>query len=331
MPIPEFSRRRLLSSLAAASLLTLPRRALAASPESLTIWGPPAGPSITVAHAIAAGLFKPVAEKAELRLWRTPDEMRAGLTSGSMQLAIMPTATAANLYNRGLGVRLVNVMTNGLLYIIAPAGTVSDIGGLKGKRLALPFSNDMPAFIVNRLLRANGLAPGADLAVETAGTPLEAIQMLLMGRVDAAVVAEPSASMAIVRGGQMGRQIARAIDLQDAWAGIAGSQDRVLPQAGLAVSDKFRAADPGRIDAIAEILEAATRSMLAWPAEAAAQAAPMLEMPAPVIGQAIARSNLVATRARAARPALERLFAIILKELDPAILGGHLPAADFYL
>lgn len=331
MPMFQLSRRSLLSGLGAASLLTLPRPSLAAESGPLTIWGPPAGPSITVAHAIAAGLLKPVAEKAELRLWRSPDEMRAGLTSGSMQLVIMPTATAANLYNRGLGVRLVNVMTNGLLYIIAPVGTVADIEGLKGKRLALPFSNDMPAFIVNRLLRANGLTPGADLAVETAGTPLEAVQMLLMGRVDAAVVAEPSASMAIIRGGQMGRQIARAVDLQEAWAGIAGSEDRVLPQAGLAVTDKFCAADPGRIDAIAAILEAATLSMRSRPAEAAAQAAPMLEMPAPVIEQAIGRSNLVATRARTARPSLERLFDIILKELDPAILGGRLPAADFYL
>lgn len=95
-------------------------RVAKASPlASLEIWGPPAGPSIVVLHAIATGRLDGAARKPSLRVWRQVDEVRAGLTSKSFDVGIVPVPVAANLYNRGLGVRLVNVMTNGILYIMS--------------------------------------------------------------------------------------------------------------------------------------------------------------------------------------------------------------------
>ncbi len=321
------TRRQALTTLAAC--IAVPRFARAAPPRELTLWGPPATPSVTLAHAAASGRLAPLAEQVAFRVWRNPDEMRAGLTSGTMQVVVMPTTTAANLYTRGLGVRLVNVMTDGLLYVVAADPSLTGFDRLKGRSLAVPFRNDTPEFVMKRLLRHHGLTPGADLRVDSTGTPIEAIQLLLAGRIDAALVPEPAASAAIMRAAAAGKTVARVIDVQQAWAEVAGP-GATLPQAGLAVSSAFHARQPDLVGRLHEALAAATVAVRAEPARAASDAAAAFELPAAVLERSIPHSNLVATRAITARPALETLFRTVA-DADPAIIGGRLPDAGFYL
>jgi NitT/TauT family transport system substrate-binding protein len=70
--------------------------------------------------------------------------------------------------------------------------------------------------------------------------------------------------------------------------------------------------------------------VLANPAAAAADAAPALDLPRPVVERSIPHSKLVATKASVARPDLERMYRLI-GDANPALLGGKLPDAGFYL
>ena len=91
-------RAALAAGAACAASLALPgfaRGALAAKLPALTLYGPPAGPSIALAHAVASGALSAVAEQADFKVWRNPDEMRAGLTSGTMQALVLPVQVAA--------------------------------------------------------------------------------------------------------------------------------------------------------------------------------------------------------------------------------------------
>jgi len=311
----------------ALSTAILARPAVLRAAEPLTLWGPPAAPSIILIQAIASGALKDIAPSVSFKSWRTPDEMRAGLSSGNMTAVIVPTYVAANLYNRGLGVRLANVMTKGLLYIVAPAGTVTDIASLKGKRVAVPFRNDMPDFIFRRLMAAAKLQP-SDLTIDYSGTSPEAMQMLVAGRADAALLAEPASSAAILRAMMAGKTIERAIDCQKAWAAATGYA--TIPQAGLAITDKLAdqiGADG--VNALQTVLESAAQAVNKNPAAAASVAAPSLELPAPVIEKSIAFSKLVAERATRARADLIGLFDTLAKD-DPRIVGGKLPDDRFY-
>lgn len=107
---------------------------------------------------MGTGALADLAREVSLTVWRSPDELRAGLTSGAIDLSIVPTQAAANLYNRGMGLRLVNVMTNGLLYLMASEGAVSGLADLAGKRIAVPFPNDTPDFVVRALLAHHRIA-----------------------------------------------------------------------------------------------------------------------------------------------------------------------------
>src|SRR5690606_24713426 len=138
----------------AATALFAP--AIVHAQEPLVFWGPGATPSVLMAQAIASGDLADVAPGATFRVWKTPDELRAGLSSGSMPASVVPSYVAANFYNRGLGLRLLNIQTNGLLYVLSADEGISDIASLKGKKVGVPFRNDMPDYVFGRLLEKAG-------------------------------------------------------------------------------------------------------------------------------------------------------------------------------
>lgn len=321
------TRRTLLATAGAGSVLLASPAILRAGPAArLALYGPPAGPTVTLAHAVASGALADLAADISLTVWRTPDELRAGLTSGAVDLSVVPAQAAANLYNRGMGLRLVNVMTNGLLYVVAREGAIGSIAELAGKSLAIPFPNDTPDFVMRALLARAGLTDVVTLA--SPATPMEAAQMLLSGRIDAAVLSEPVATVALMRAGQAGATLVRAIDLQVEW-GVVTGLGPVVPQAGLAVTQAFSANHGDLIAPLQAAMVAATRAVLADPAAAAGHASGPLEQPAPMLAASIPHANLTATPASEARPALEAMFGLMMTA-DAAILGGRLPDDGFY-
>lgn len=325
--LSPLSRRAVLAGFGAGTLaLSIPGIPRAAPAARLALYGPPAGPTITLAQAVASGVLAGLSENVSLTVWHTPDELRAGLTSGAIDLSVVPAQVAAALYNRGMGLRLVNVMTNGLLYVMAGEGAVGSFAQLAGKRLAVPFPNDTPDFIVRALLARHGIADRVEIA--PAGSPMEAAQMLLAGRIDAAVLSEPVATVVGIRAREAGKSIARAVDLQAEW-GKASGLGPVVPQAGLAVTGRFLEEHSDLVAPLHSALAAATSQVVSDPSAAAAHAAGPLEQPAAVLQRSIPHSNLTATPASAARPALEAMFRL-MSEKDPAILGGSLPDDGFY-
>lgn len=327
MSCNPISRRAVLAGSAGLGLALAAPGLLRAQPVArLALFGPPAAPTITLAHAVASGALADLAQEVSLTVWRNPDELRAGLTSGGIDLSIVPVQAAANLYNRGLGLRLVNAMTDGLISIVAEAGAIADLAGLAGKRVAVHFVNDTPDLILRALLERNGLADTVE--VVTTGSATESSQLLLSGQIDAALLTEPVASVAVIRGREAGKTIARVIDVQQEWGRQTG-RGPLIPQAGLAVTQGFAAANPELIAPLHALLAQATDVVNADPARAAADAAGPLELPAPVLAAAIPHSALVARPAGAIRADIEAMLTL-MAERDAAIIGGRLPDDGFY-
>ena len=325
----SLTRRTICAGLVGTMAMPFVARARSGRLAELTLHGPPAGPSITLAYAVGAGLLREVADKVSFKIWRTPDEMRAGLTSGTMRALVMPVTTAANLHTRGLGINLANVMTNGLLYVISTDASIKAFSDLKGRKITVPFPNDTPELIFNALLDHNDLESGKDVLVDLAGSPIEAIQMLLSGRIETAMVPEPAATAAMIRAGAAGKQIHRALDIQAEWGKVTGLGP-TMPQAGLALDETFLNTHPEAIKSLLKGLEKAAQAVVARPSEAASHAAAALELPWPVIEKSIPFSNLVAIRASADRPNLDALFQAIVAT-SPKMIGGRMPDETLYL
>lgn len=294
-----------------------------------TLWGPPAGPSIILAYAEKLGMLREASPSAGVAVWRSPDALRAGLTSKTISLSIMPLNTAANLYNRGQDIRLINIMTRGLLYVVSGEDVRNDISALAGLRLAAPYRKDAPEIVLRQVLSHHRIDPSKDLDLQITGTPFEAAQLLLTGRVDAAFIPEPAASAAISAAGLLGRTLRRTIDIQEAWKAVAGPA-ATLPQAGLAVSGGFAAANAEVLGRLKPILQAAVAETLRKPADAAEAAAKVFSLPKAVLAASIPYSNLTAIPAAQARAEVDRYLSS-LHALDPEILGGRPPDAGFFL
>lgn len=329
-------RRTLLKGMTALSMGVLAAHTIGgiayaqdAALEELVLYGPPAGPSIILAEALASGDLSGLARKTDFKIWRSPDEMRAGLTSGTMSAVVLPVQVAANLYNRGMKLKLLNTMTDGLIYIVSDDAGLTSITALKGKRLAVPFRNDMPDLVLKRLLAEYGLDVTADITLENTSSPVEAMQMLLTGKVDAVLAPEPAISAAIMMGKAAGKTISRVIDVQKVWGEVTGKAP-VLPQAGLVLTGKLLDDAPQLPDLLQSVLEAAGERVNADPTKAAEIAAKSLDFPEPVLAASIATSRLVATRASQARPAIETMLETLAKN-DAGIIAGKLPDDGFYL
>lgn len=319
-----FTRRQTLAALGAVTIAG-PALARSGGLGTLDLFGPPATPSVTLAHAAASGRLSGLAAEASFTAWRNPDELRAGLTSGQMQLAVAPVQAVANLYNRGFPVRLMNVMTNGLLYVLSSDAAITSIKDLDGRKVAVPFKGDTPDIIFDQLTSHSGVTP----AKESVGSPIMGMQMLLSGQVEAALIVEPAATAAQLRGKQAGKEIHRAINLQTAWAEMTGAAP-VLPQAGLAVMNSFAEAHGDLLPALQSALEEAVVDVLADPMAAAQNATEAMGLPAPVIARSIPNSNLVVRPAAQARGDIERMLGVMAGD-TMAKIGGKLPDDGFYL
>jgi NitT/TauT family transport system substrate-binding protein len=274
-----------------------------------------------------------VAQATEFTLWRDPDQLRVMALGRKADVLAMPSNVAANLYNRGAGVRLLNISTWGALWIVTRDAQRRQLDDYRGEEIAVPFRGDMPDLMLQLLAAKQGLDLRRDLRLRYVPTPMEALQLLLTRRVRHALLAEPAVSLALRKTqsfpiGLVAPELHRGLDVQQEWGRLFARAPR-LPQAGIAAVGAVRE----QPQVLAAVQQAYARSV-AWcrahPLECGQLMAQRIDMLTPdAVADAIATSQLDAVPAAQARPELEFFFAQ-LHARDPALLGGKLPDAGFF-
>ncbi len=327
---PALQRRdvlRGLAGLATGALLPgLAKPAFAAEP--LTLWGIPASPSAIFAHAVTLPGLQAAAPGARFEAWKSTDQLRAGIASGAFELFASSTYAASTFYNRGAGTRMVNVITWGVLYVMARDESVTKIEDLAGKHVLLSNKNEAPDLLFRMVLRWAGLDPDRDVTLDYVGSPAETVPLFLSGRADVAVMHEPAATAALIKAGQAGIPLVRALDITEVYGQHTGRGARI-PQVGLAVSEAFLDSAPDVVAAAHAACVEAGAWVSAHPDEAGAETAPALGLPAPIIAKSLPYTHLDVASAAEAKADIE-LYFTNLAEMDPGIIGGKLPDDGFY-
>jgi NitT/TauT family transport system substrate-binding protein len=129
--------------------LCLSGAAQAAKIPRLILSGPFAAVSNPLIHMVESGALKDVAEQVEFVPWKDPDQLRVLAIDGKSDadFVAMPTNVAANLYNRGVKLQLVNVSTWGVLWMVSRDPGLKTLADFKGKEIAMPFRADMPDIV----------------------------------------------------------------------------------------------------------------------------------------------------------------------------------------
>jgi len=306
----------------------LPTAARAAGASSLSISGMPSAPSVVLAHAVESNALDGLVDDVRFSIWKTPDQMRAGAISGTMEVFATPSYACANLRNRGVPVRMLNIMTWGLLYVVTTDESIKTPEDLAGRKLVLAFKDDAPDLIFRLVTTNAGMAPRQDIDITYAGSPMEVVQMLLAGRTDIAVVPEPAATAAILRGKRAGKTIHRALDLTEELARQTGRPPRIA-QAGLGVQEDVVQKHP---EVVRAFHDACVRGGV-WannnPASAGRLGEAYLGVKAPIIEQSIHHYRVDVTPSAEARADIE-FYLTSLMRLNPDIIAGQLPDDGYY-
>jgi len=335
--MPSFSRLNRRAALRAAGALALGGlpavRAAAAPLPRIVLSGPPAIVSAPLIHMAETNARAAVAAQTGFTSWRDPDQLRVMALGGKADVLAMPSNVAANLYNRGAGVTLLNISTWGALWIVTRDGARRTLADFRGEEIAVPFRGDMPDLMLQLLAARQGLDARRDFRVRYVPTPMEAMQLLITRRVRHALLAEPAVSMALRKTqsfpvGLIAPELHRGADLQQEWGRVFQRAPRI-PQAGIAAVGAVRA-QPAVLAAVAEAYARSVAWCRANPLECGRMVAARMDLLTPeAVADAVATSQLDAVPAQRARAEIDFFFQQLFAR-DPALLGGKLPDDKFF-
>ncbi len=330
----DLSRRHMLAALATLSTAGLPALAQAAPlRDGITLSGPPAIVSAPLIHMAETNALAHVAGRTSFVSWRDPDQLRMMAMGGKADVLAMPSNVAANLFNRGAGVTLLNISTWGALWIVTRDAQRQALADYRGEEIAVPFRGDMPDIVLQLLASKQGLDAQKDFRLRYVPTPMEAMQLLITRRVSHALLVEPGVSLALRKTksfpiGLIAPDLHRGANLQQEWGRLFDRKPR-LPQAGIAAVGSVRQ-QPEVLAAV----NAAYVQSLAWcraqPLECGAMMAKHIDLlTLDAVADAIAVSQLDAVPAALVRPELEFFYNQLMAR-NPGLVGGKLPADAFY-
>jgi len=301
--------------------------------NKLVLSGPMASVSHPLIHMIETGALKDVAQKIEFRMWNNPDELRALTLKGGADFIAIPTNVAANLYNKGVDIKLVNVSVWGILNILTRDKTLKTLADFKGKEIAMPFRADMPDIVFEEIIKKQGMDLKKDFKLKYLGSPIDAMQMLIMRRVDHALLAEPATSMALRKTQSyplklVAPDLYRGPDLQKEWGKTFNVASRI-PEAGVSVIG-----DAGNNKYLIKRFNEEYAKSLAWykanPVKAGKMVAKYISMlDADAVADSINYVTLDMVDAKDSRKDLEFFFGI-LKSNNPKSIGNKIPDSGFY-
>jgi len=301
--------------------------------EKIVLSGPVASVSHPLIHIVESGALNDVAKKVEFKLWKNPDELRALTIKGGADFIAVPSNVGANLYNKGVDIKLLNISVWGILGMITRDKSLKTLADFKGKKIAMPFRADMPDILFEEIVKAQGMDPKKDFDLQYMSSPFDAMQMLIMRRVDHALLAEPAISIALKKTGSfplklIAPDLYRTADLQKEWGDTFNVEAKV-PQAGMAVIG-------GMIqnEYIIKRFNEEYKKSLQWYKNNPTQAGEMIVKTIPMldavgVANSIKYVQLDTVKAVKAKKDLE-FFYEILKKNNPKTIGGKLPKSGFY-
>ena len=252
----------------------------------------------------------------------SPDDVRAGLLSGELDIAAVPVNMAAALYNKTGGeILTLAANTLGVLYIVEKGDTVQSMADLAGKKILAAGQGSTPEYVINYLLEKNGLTDSVE--VEYVSEHAEAVTQMAAGSADLILVPEPFVTTALskVEGARV------ALDLTQEWAKVS---DADMVMGCLVVSKAFAEADPQALRHFMTQYAVSADYCTSHPAEAAVFIEEFGIMGSAALAEkAIPNCNIVCVTGREMVDMVTGMLTVLF-DADPKSVGGSLPGEEMF-
>ncbi|MEG1609490.1 MAG: hypothetical protein RR348_06440, partial [Clostridia bacterium] len=206
------------------------------SPESITIVAPDGAPALAVARLIEEKKIDNTT--VNVKIVAASDIATESLKA---DFAVVPSNVAPNLYNKKADIKVLDVVTNGNLYILSSVNNDITLAGLAGKQIFSIGQGSVPDLIFQSILKQNDIAVNfgdtivdGKVSIAYSADGSEVIAKLMKAKKGGVEVygllGEPAVSMAMSKG------LFQKFDLQQLWMTQTQSQTMGYPQAVLIAS-----------------------------------------------------------------------------------------------
>ncbi|HCW80957.1 MAG TPA: hypothetical protein DG942_07655 [Ruminococcaceae bacterium] len=255
----------------------------------------------------------------------SPDEVVSKLVNGEADIAAVPTNLAATFYNKTKGqLKLAAVTTLGVLSIVTNGEDVKSVHDLKGKTIIASGKGAVPEYVLDYILKQNGLQAGRDVKVEYKVQHEEAAAAVISGKAKVAMLPEPFVTEATVKN----KNIKVALNLTKEWDS-ASKKASVLTMGCLAVRKSFAENHKAELDDFLNEYKSSVDFVNSNVPAAAKLSAKYGIMDAAVAQKAIPDCSIVYIGGNDMKTKVPYFLKVMYKA-NPKSVGGKLPGDDFY-
>jgi NitT/TauT family transport system substrate-binding protein len=255
--------------------------------------------------------------------YSAPTDITGPLVSGELDIAAVPTNLAASLYNKTNGnIQIVALNTLGVLYILQNGSSIKAVADLKGKTLYATGQGSNPEYVLNYILKQNGLTPGKDINIVYLDSA-ELTTRMAAGTIDLAMLPVPNVTTVLMKNAK----ITKALDLTQEWNKI--NKTSVLTM-GCIVIRKNANLSAETIATFLKEYQASIEYVNKNVADASQLVAKyQITGSAEIAAAAIPDSQLVSITGSKIKTSIEGYYKVLF-DADPTSIGGRIPNDDFY-
>lgn len=259
----------------------------------------------------------------DVQIFGTADEIVGLLVGGNIDVANVPCNLASVLYKRTeKGIKVLDINTLGVLYVIESGEAVSSVEDLRGKTIYSTGKGTTPEYVLNYILQSNGIDPVNDVTIEYKSEATEVAAMLAEATDAIAVLPQPYVTVAM----NQNENLRITLDLTEEWNKIDGTQ---LVTGVTVVRAEFLEQNPSAVAQFMADYAASVEFVNSNVDEAAALVGGYDIVGEPVAKKAIPYCNIVLETGDAMKADIQNYLTVLFNS-DPTSVGGELPDDEFY-
>lgn len=262
----------------------------------------------------------------EFTMTGAADELVGKIASGDLDIALIPANVASVLYTKTQkNVTVLDINTLGVLYVVASDDSIASVADLKGKTVYMTGKGTTPEYVMNYLLKENGLA-ARDVDLQFKSEATEVASLLKENPEAIGVLPQPFATAACVQN----EALKPVVDLTEAWNALNQDSGSMLVTGVTIVRSDFLRENRSPIQMFLEDHRESAQYAVDHVDETAelVAAAGIVEK-APIAKKALPYCNIVCMTGQEMKDALSG-YLNVLYEQDAKSVGGQLPGDDFY-
>ncbi len=267
--------------------------------------------------------------KYDIKLAAAPEEVSAAVIAGTVDIAAVPVNLASVLFNKpDVDISFAAINTLGVLYILENGNTVNSLEDIKGKKIYATGQGATPQYVLEHLLKENGINPETDVEIEYIAEHAELATKLAANDAAIGLLPEPQVTSALTTAKKNGNNDLRiALNVTEEWQKLG---DGELVQGCIIVSDKFKTEHPEAFAKFMEEYKASTVYVVENPKDASLLIEKHGIVPKAALAEkAIPNCNICCVDGETGIAYMKNILEI-LYTANPKSVGGKLPTDEFY-